>query len=106
MRPSGRNAMRHGSVNVATVVMLNGTVASGFWSPPLTWAEAADGTRDSSNAVVTNFIVVSPSIRLREPGMHSGRFAAPDAHLSRGGRGDKRNIPDGRLRLVLDLRLA
>ncbi|MND02338.1 hypothetical protein D3C83_216800 [compost metagenome] len=56
MRPSGRKASRHGSVKVATVVMLNGTLASGFWPPALTWAHAADGARASSNIAVASFI--------------------------------------------------
>ncbi len=36
MRPSGRKASRHGKVKVVTVVMLKGTLASGFCSPALT----------------------------------------------------------------------
>ena len=33
--------MRQGRLNVATLVMVNGRLASGFCSPALTWAEAA-----------------------------------------------------------------
>jgi len=59
MRPSGRNASRQGSLKVATVVMVKGTVASGFCSPTLTWAQAAGDTRVKSNAAFASFIVSS-----------------------------------------------
>jgi hypothetical protein len=38
MRPSGRNAIRHGNENVLVVVIVNGSAVSGFVSPTLTWA--------------------------------------------------------------------
>src|SRR6188472_1420362 len=63
MRPSGRKAIRHGRVKVVTVVMVNGMVASGFCSPALTCAHAADDTRASSKAPVADFTLVSPSLR-------------------------------------------
>ena len=50
MRPSGRNAMRHGRLNVATCVIVNGRLASGFCSPALTCACAAADTTDTSSA--------------------------------------------------------
>ena len=40
MRPSGRNAMRHGRLKVATWVIVNGRVASGVCVPALTCAPA------------------------------------------------------------------
>jgi hypothetical protein len=60
IRPSGRKASRHGSLNVATVVMVKGTPASGFCSPILTCAKAAADARVSSDAALANFIVISP----------------------------------------------
>ena len=60
MRPSGRKAIRQGSPKVAVVVMLKGTVASGFVSPALTWAQAAADARVRSNIPFANFIVISP----------------------------------------------
>src|SRR5262245_7953864 len=56
IRPSGRKAIRHGSVKVATVVMLNGRPASGFCSPALTWADAVDDTSAASNTPIADFI--------------------------------------------------
>ena len=53
MRPSGRKAIRQGSSKVLTVVMLKGTVASGFCWPILTWAQAA-GTRAGCNALIAD----------------------------------------------------
>src|SRR6267142_267494 len=50
MRPSGRNAMRHGRLNVATWVIVNGRSGCGFNSPALIWARAADDTRMSNSA--------------------------------------------------------
>src|SRR5439155_24664483 len=60
MRPSGRNASRHGKVKVVTVVIVKGRLVSGFCSPALNWAQAAADARISSNAAFANFIVVSP----------------------------------------------
>src|SRR3954463_8895661 len=56
MRPSGRNATRHGRLNVATCVMVNGTLGSGFRSPALICASARVETRASSSAV-GNFVI-------------------------------------------------
>src|SRR6185436_274096 len=58
MRPSGRKAIRQGSSKVVVVVILKGTVGSGFCSPTLTWAQAAARVR--SSAAFANFIVISP----------------------------------------------
>src|SRR5215471_19105224 len=60
MRPSGRKARRQGSSKVLTVVILKGRLGSGFWSPALTWAQAAADARLSSNTAFANFIVISP----------------------------------------------
>ena len=67
MRPSGRKAIRQGSSNVATVVMVNGTLASGFCSPILTWAQAATDASVKSNAAFANFIVNSPCFSSARP---------------------------------------
>src|SRR5215469_15762733 len=50
MRPSGRKAMRQGRLKVATDVMLNGTLASGFWSPAFTWAATGAYAPPDNNA--------------------------------------------------------
>src|SRR5262245_54485495 len=61
MRPSGRNAMRQGSLNDATWVMVNGKLGSGFCSPALTWARAVADTRVRSSAAFANvFIGILP----------------------------------------------
>src|SRR5262249_32903440 len=57
MRPSGRNASRHGSLKVITVVMVNGTLASGFCSPILKCAQGAADAAVRSNTAFANFIV-------------------------------------------------
>jgi hypothetical protein len=41
-------------------VMLKGTLASGFCSPPFTWAQAATDARIRSNTAFANLIVISP----------------------------------------------
>src|SRR5262252_686159 len=71
MRPSGRKARRQGSVKVVTVVIVKGTLASGFCSPALTWAQAAADAKVSSNTAFANFIIISPCFSrpvLRDPG--------------------------------------
>ena len=60
MRPSGRKAIRQGSSKVAVVVILKGSVASGFCSPTLTWAHAAGAARVRSSAAFANFIIMTP----------------------------------------------
>jgi hypothetical protein len=45
---------------VVVVVILKGTVASGFCSPAFTWAQAAIDARGRSNTALANFIVISP----------------------------------------------
>ena len=74
MRPSGRKAIRQGSSKVLTVVMVKGTLASGFCSPALTWPQAAADARVKSNAAFANFIVIfscasrAPGPKLRDAG--------------------------------------
>ena len=68
MRPSGRKAIRHGRVKVVTVVMLKGTLASGFCSPALLCAQTAADINVSSNAVFARFIFTGfslPYIRIK-----------------------------------------
>src|SRR5262245_4462486 len=61
MRPSGRNAMRQGSLNDATCVTVNGRLGSGFCSPALTWASAVADTRVRRSAAFANvFICILP----------------------------------------------
>src|SRR2546423_670628 len=62
MRPSGRKAMRQGSSKVATVVIVNGRVASGFFPPTLTWPEAITDTMVKRTAVLGKFIDLCSSI--------------------------------------------
>src|SRR5258708_10880806 len=50
MRPAGRNAMRQGSLNVATSVIVNGRLGSGFCSPALICASAVADTSVTSSA--------------------------------------------------------
>jgi hypothetical protein len=52
--------IRLGSSKVAVVVILKGTVGSGFCSPTLTWAQAAPDATVKSNAAFVNFIKISP----------------------------------------------
>src|SRR5690349_2144720 len=61
MRPSGRNAIRHGNSNVLTVVMVKGRLASGFVSPTLTWAQPVTEARPTNNAIFAKRIVMSLS---------------------------------------------
>src|SRR5262249_4872561 len=72
MRPSGKNAIRHGSSKVATVVVLKGRLASGFVSPALTCAHAAIDPRVKSSAAFANFIVHF-SLLLKHPANHDPR---------------------------------
>ncbi len=60
MRPSGRKAMRQGRLNVATLVMAKGTVASGFCAPILTCACAAVPASAAKTIPIANFILTSP----------------------------------------------
>ena len=57
MRPSGRKAIRQGSSKVAVVVTLKGSVASGFCSPTLTWAQAV-AARVRSTATLADLIMI------------------------------------------------
>src|SRR3954454_4924041 len=65
MRPSGRNAIRHGSSKVAVVVILKGRVASGFCSPTLVWAQAA-AVRVRSSAALVSFTVTLLNSRSKD----------------------------------------
>ena len=60
IRPSGRNASRHGRLKVATWVMTNGKLASGFCAPRLVWAEAPDAARTANTTVFASFIFHLP----------------------------------------------
>src|SRR5690242_5614226 len=67
MRPSGRKAIRHGNSKVAVVVVLKGSVASGFCSPTFTCAQTIIDVRGTNNIAFANSIVSFPrlSINLR-----------------------------------------
>src|SRR5215471_5127403 len=56
MRPSGKKASRQGSSKLATVVIVKGTLCSGFCSPILTCAHTPTDARVKSNAAFCNFI--------------------------------------------------
>jgi hypothetical protein len=64
MRPSGRKAIRQGNSKVVTVVMVKGSVASGFCAPiltcPATVIAVATAASMITNTVVANFIVYPP----------------------------------------------
>src|SRR5271169_6712755 len=81
MRPSGRKAIRQGSSKVLTVVIVKGTLASGFCSPTLTWAQAATDARVKSNGAFANFIVISlldsQTRKSTESSLHAISFACP-----------------------------
>jgi hypothetical protein len=53
---SGRKARRHGRLKVATWVMTNGKLASGFCAPRLAWAEAPVAAKAASTTVFASFI--------------------------------------------------
>jgi hypothetical protein len=54
IRPSGRNAIRHGSRSVVTWVKVKGTVASGCCAPALVWARAWVAAKAKNSAAVIN----------------------------------------------------
>ena len=61
IRPSGRKAIFQGMLKVVTEVMLNGTLASGFWSPALTWALAGTAAAVANKrAAIFNVFIFSP----------------------------------------------
>src|SRR5665213_3423966 len=60
MRPSGRNAMRHGKLNVVTWLTVNGRLDSGVFSPALTWACTATDTKGSKSVARTNTFIGFP----------------------------------------------
>src|SRR5690349_9114796 len=57
IRPSGRNARRHGSLKSATLVSVNGRSFSGSFVPALTCAHAADDVNDRTKAIVTTVFI-------------------------------------------------
>ncbi len=61
--------MRQGSLNVATWVIVNGRLGSGFCSPALICARAVADTRVSSSAAFRSvFMYVSPRLtNVRDP---------------------------------------
>src|SRR5262245_61105023 len=78
MRPSGRNAIRHGRLNVATSVIVNGRLASAFCSPALICASADVHASVKSNAVLVSVLVIrSPSVNFgMRKGMRSAAYNA------------------------------
>ena len=57
MRPSGRNAMRQGRLNVATFVIVNGRLGSAFCRPALTCARASGATSVRNRAALTRCLM-------------------------------------------------
>src|SRR5262245_57098835 len=77
MRPSGRNAIRQGRLNVVTCVIVNGWFGSSLCSPALTCAPAADGTSVRSSAALISVLMCLVSFtdqvrvqRIRERANH------------------------------------
>ena len=68
--------MRQGNSKVATVVMLNGRLGSGFCSPALTWAQTAMEDRVRISAAFANFTGITPWF-LRVAMMRSMRDCRP-----------------------------
>src|SRR5678815_1309726 len=61
MRPSGRNAIRHGRLNSATLVIVNGWSSSGGWVPAFTCARASADRSIRDTAAVTHAFMEAPS---------------------------------------------
>src|SRR5215471_10270709 len=81
IRPSGRNAMRHGRLNVATWVMVNGSSGSGFKEPALVCVQAgADASKDNSTALKRAFmhLLLSNDVRGRSRVRRIGAAVAPN----------------------------
>src|SRR5581483_1785932 len=57
MRPSGRNAMRHGRSKLATCVIVKGRFGSGLCSPALTCAWLALENRAATKIASDDFIM-------------------------------------------------
>src|SRR5262249_25155458 len=102
MRPSGRNASRHGSLKVITVVMVKGTLASGFCSPILKCAQGAADAAVRRNTALTNFIVTfsvafPEEADFRHPGRYCRSYTAvrivPNQHTIER-RGYNRVVPE------------
>ena len=78
MRPSGRKAMRQGRLNVATLVIVNGSVGSAFCRPALTCAarrgqqcqqqsprrEMFHGLLNASNVIELSLVTLTHFVRL------------------------------------------
>jgi hypothetical protein len=60
IRPSGRKASLHRRLKVATLVMTNGKLASGFCAPRLVWAEAPVAAKVTDTANSASFIFRLP----------------------------------------------
>src|ERR1051326_4150349 len=75
MRPSGRKAIRQGSSKVAVVVTLKDSVASGFCSPTLTWAEAV-AARVRSSAALADFIMILLLYLSQKAAQYSRRWSS------------------------------
>src|SRR5262249_35716800 len=96
IRPSGRNPSRHGRLNVATLVMTNGKMASVVCAPRLVWAGAPDAVKAANTAVFASFIFHLPRIfgrrgcedfgrsttRINETGLEVRRAASSPAQDS------------------------
>jgi hypothetical protein len=76
IHPSGKNARRHGSLKVATFVMTNGKLASGFCAPRLVWAEAPVATKAVSTPFSpTSFSTASIFVRHRSNEVDQGTMS-------------------------------
>src|SRR5438034_6276549 len=82
IRPSGRKAIRQGSLNVATWVIVNGRLASGFSSPALICACAVADMRLSSSAAFRSVFMYLLS-RTFEMGPSLKLVLQPDPRNSR-----------------------
>src|SRR5438552_2939214 len=99
MRPSGRKAIRQGSSKVAVVVMLKGSVASGFCSPTLTWAQAV-AARIRSSAALADFIRILLVYLSQKAAQYSRRWSSQyyDCAPKRPGWSNRRQLTMGRRR--------
>src|SRR4029078_10890300 len=78
MRPSGRNAMRHGRLNSATCVNVNGKLDSGAFSPAFTCACAAVHRHERDSAARDNAFIRSSGLGFSPcPSLRDRRGATP-----------------------------
>src|SRR5205823_13968370 len=90
---AGRNAIRQGSLNVATWVIVNGRLGSGFSSPALICASAVSGTSVSSKAACrSDFMYLLPSED------SEGDLALLPSPQDNAKRSDDQNLQAGRAR--------